>query len=77
MYQAEYAHWCLVVANVANKQLTFYDSLNGENSNCLQVLGCYLDRLNGGQFSRSQNKNIPMQKTRMIVEYSHACMLAV
>ena len=40
VYQAEYAHWCLVVADVANKQttnnkqMTFYDSLIEENSVC-------------------------------------------
>lgn len=61
VYQAEYAHWCLAVADVANKQLKFYDSLNKKNLNCLQVLGSYLDQFNGGQFSRCQNKNIPLQ----------------
>ena len=57
----QHAHWCLAVANVAKKQLTIYDSLHGENSNCLQVLGNYLDQLKGGQFSRCEDKSIPKQ----------------
>ena len=38
----ECAHWCLAVADVANKQMIYYDSLKKENFKCLQVLRIYL-----------------------------------
>ena len=62
VHQEERAHWCLVVANIPNKEIISFDSLNKDNSVCLQVLKNYLQELNGQlHFSVMQARNIPLQ----------------
>jgi len=36
------AHWCLAAVNIAEKTITYFDSLKNENSVCLKVLQEYL-----------------------------------
>ena len=57
----ECAHWCLAVADVANRQLIYFDSLKKENPNCSRVLRSYLQELSGHCYSGVQAKTIPMQ----------------
>lgn len=57
----ECAHWCLAVADVAKKQVTYFDSLKKENFKCLRVLRKYLEEVNGQCYSSIHDKNIPMQ----------------
>ena len=42
VYLEEGAHWCLAAVNVAEKTITYFDSLKNDNSACLQVLRQYL-----------------------------------
>ena len=58
----ERAHWCLAVADVANKQLTYFNSLKNENPSCLRILRSYLQELSGHCYSSAQDKTVPQQE---------------
>jgi len=62
IHQKELAHWCLVIADVAAKQLICFDSLGNDNNDCLNVLAEYLEVQSGQHFSSKQERNIPRQK---------------
>lgn len=36
-------HWCLAVVDFRSKTIKYYDSMGGENSQCLNALKCYLE----------------------------------
>ena len=55
------SHWCLVIADVAAKQLIYFDSLANDNHHCLKVLNDYLQERSGQCFSVKQEKNVPRQ----------------
>ena len=63
------AHWCLAAVHVAEKRMTYLDSLKNDNSVCLQVLQQYLAQESHAQGSEfdpaawhsSHPKNIPAQ----------------
>ena len=61
IHQKELAHWCLVVADVAAKQLICFDSLGKSNHDCLKILAEYLEVQSGQLFSCKQESNIPRQ----------------
>ena len=63
VYQKADSHWCLAVADVPAKQLTCFDSLEKENSDCscLVLLKNYLFKLNGQCYSIAEEKSIPRQ----------------
>ena len=46
-------HWCLAEINFVNKQLVYYDSLKGNNMNCIVALKDYLLR----EFKDKKNEN--------------------
>jgi len=60
-FHQELAHWCLVLADVAAKQLICFDSLARDNFNCLKVLYDYLHKRSGQCFSLIQERDIPRQ----------------
>jgi len=35
-------HWCLAAINITEKQISYYDSLHGENLDCLEPLRKYV-----------------------------------
>ena len=35
-------HWCLAAINIAEKQISYYDSLYGDNLDCLEMLRQYV-----------------------------------
>ena len=57
----ECAHWCLTAADVANKQITYFDSLKKQNLKCVEVLRNYVQELSAQSYSIKQDKSIPMQ----------------
>ena len=69
VYLEEGAHWCLAAVNVAEKTMTYFDSLKNDNSVCLQVLQQYLTQESHAQHSEfhpamwhsSHQKDIPAQ----------------
>ena len=62
VHQEQHAHWSLVATDIPNEHIISYDSLNKENSTCLQVLKSHLQELSGQlQFSVMQAENIPLQ----------------
>jgi len=56
------AHWCLVIADVAAKQLICLESLDKNNNHCLDNLVEYLKVLSGQHFSSKQERNVPRQE---------------
>ena len=62
VHQVEHAHWCLVIADIPNKNIVSLDSLNKDNSTCLEILKNHLQELNSqSSFSVNQAKNLPQQ----------------
>jgi len=57
----ELSHWCLVVANVANRQLSCLDSLGKKNHTCLKTLKLYLDKTSGHSYLIKEEESVPRQ----------------
>jgi len=64
-------HWCLAAIDMRKKQIAYYDSLKGNNNQCLAVLRNYIieehkdkkkTALAVNEWSQIQPKNIPEQK---------------
>ena len=62
VHQVDISHWCLVVADVPNKHIAYFDSIDKENSHYLVILQQYLFKLNGEHYSLHQEeRSIPRQ----------------
>ena len=77
VHQKADSHWCLAVADVPAKQLTCFDSLEKENSDCscLVLLKNYLFKLNGQCYSIAEKKVFQGSQILTTVVFSLARML--
>jgi len=57
----ELSHWCLVVANVPNGQLSCLDSLGNKNHTCLKAVNQFLDNRSGHSYVIKEEASIPRQ----------------
>ena len=57
----ELSHWCLVVANVSNRQLSCLDSLGKKYQTCLNTFKHYLDKISGHSYLIKEEKSVPRQ----------------
>ena len=59
----ELSHWCLVVANVPNRQLSCLDFLGKQNHTCLKAVKQFLDQASGHSYFIKEEESVPRQST--------------
>ena len=58
----ELSHWCLVVANVPNRQLSCLDSLGNKNHTCLKAVNHFLSNRSGHSYViKEEEASVPRQ----------------